>query len=155
MVFAFLAVLLISCSNNIDTAIEKEAIKKVIEKETNSYLLKDVTQRSETFVHNEGVTVLVAGKQNYGYAVGYDQILKSQKNTVEKNPTPSTDTFRNLNYKITVYEKTAWAVYDEMLYNSKGEFIEKVINTRFLEKVDGNWKIVFLGHVNTTSYEMN
>jgi hypothetical protein len=151
--FAFLIWLFNSCTNNINIAQEEEAIKAVIENETNSYLQKDIEQRSKSFLHDESVIVLVSGKRNYGYAVGFKQILKSQKMSVKNNPIASTNKFKNLNYKIKVYEKSAWAVYDEMLYSSSGEFIEKVINARFLEKINGDWKIVYLSHVNTTSYE--
>jgi len=44
-------------------------------------------------------------------------------------------------------------VYDEIVSNSEGELIRKNISVRFLEKVDGEWKIVYLSYVNTTSYE--
>ena len=152
-VFAFFILLFNSCTNNIDIEKEEEAIKAVIENETNSYLMKNSEQRSKLFLHDESVIVLVSGKKSYGYAVGYDQIIESHKINVENNPIPSTDKFKNSNYKIKVYEKSAWVVYDEMLYSSTGEFIEKVINVRFLEKVDREWKIVYLSHVNTTSYE--
>lgn len=152
-VFAIFVWLFNSCSNNINIAQEEEAIKAVIENETNSYLQKDIEQRSKSFLHDESVIVLVSGKRSYGYAVGYNQIMESQKKSVKNNPIASTNKFKNLNYKIKVYEKSAWAIYDEMLYSSTGEFIEKVINARFLEKIDGEWKIVYLSHVDTTSYE--
>lgn len=154
-VFAFFVLLFNSCTNNIDIEKEEAAIKAVIENETNSYLMKDLEQRSKSFLHNESVIVLVSGKGSYGYAVGYDHILESQKINIERNPNASTNKFENLNYKIKVYENSAWAVYDEMLHSSTGEFIEKVINVRFLEKIGGEWKIVYLSHVNTTSYEAN
>ncbi len=154
-VFALFVLLFNSCTNNIDIEKEEEAIKTVIENETNSYLMNNIEQRSKSFLQSESVIVLVSGKSSYGYAVGYEQIMESQKINIEKNSVASTDKFKNLNYKIKVYEKSAWAVYDEMLYSSTGEFIEKVINARFLEKMDGEWKIVYLSHVNTTSYETN
>jgi len=152
-VFSFFVLLFNSCTNNIDIETEEEAIKAVIENETNAYLMKDSEQRSKGFLHDESVIVLVSGKKSYGFAVGYEQIQESHKINVERNPIPSTNEFKNLNYKIKVYENSAWVVYDEMLYSGTGEFIEKVINVRFLEKVNGEWKIVYLSHVNTTSYE--
>ena len=143
-----------SCNNRVDTEKEKDAIIAVIENQTNAYFAKDFEQQSKTFLHDESLIVLVSSKERYGYAVGWNQISESMKSDIKKNSVPLTDTIKNTDYKIKVYEKSAWAVYDENVYNSEGEFIRKVINVRFLEKIDNEWKIAYLSDVNTTSYEV-
>ena len=57
------------------------------------------------------------------------------------------------NYKIKVYKESAWAAFEENVHNSEGEFLYHNFINQFLEKVDGEWKIVFFCYVNTTSYE--
>lgn len=143
-----------SCHNEVDIEKEKEAIIAVIENETKSYFDSNYEQQSISFLQDESLIVLVSGKKEYGYAVGWDQVSKNHKTNYEKNPLPDTDRFQNIDYKIKVYEKSAWAVYDEMVYSGEGEFIRKVINVRFLEKVDGAWRIAYLSHVDATSYEV-
>ncbi|MEN8192120.1 MAG: hypothetical protein ABFS12_04855 [Bacteroidota bacterium] len=141
-----------SC-NNIDVDSEKKAIISVIENETTSFFNRDFEQQAKTFLHDESLTVLVAKKNWYGYVEGWSQLSANNKKYFEESSNPLTDKFENKNYKIKVYGKSAWAIYDEYVYSSKGNFLKKVINVRFLEKVDGEWKIVYLSHVNTTSFE--
>jgi len=148
-------IIFVSCNNRIDTEKEKDAIIAVIENETNSHFAKDFEQQSKSFLQDESLIVLVSRKGGYGYAVGWNQISKSIKQNIEKNPNPIAEKFENTDYKIKVYDKSAWAVYAENVYNSEGEFIRKVINVRFLEKIDNEWKIVYLSDVNTTSYEID
>jgi len=149
--FALILLAVTSCQNKVEK--EEEAIIAVIENETKSYFAKNFEQQSKSFLQDESLIVLVAGKRSYGYAVGWDQIKKNYIINYQKHSKPLTDSIDNTDYKIKIYEKSAWAVYDENVFNSKGEFIRKVINVRFLEKVNDEWKIVFLSDVNTTSYE--
>lgn len=151
----FLIIIFVSCNNRIDTEKEKNAIITVIENETNSYFAKDFEQQSKSFLHDESLIVLVSRKGGFGYVVGWNQLSESIKTNIEKDSIPVTDKFKNSDYKIKVYAESAWAVYDENVYNSEGEFIRKVINVRFLEKVEDEWKIVYLSDVNTTSYEFD
>ncbi len=51
------------------------------------------------------------------------------------------------------FQRSAWAVYNGNWYNSEGESVRSNIDVRFLEKVDGEWKIAYLSLVNTTSYD--
>jgi hypothetical protein len=66
---------------------------------------------------------------------------------------PMTLKFLKTNYKIKVYKESAWAVFDESVQNSDGEITSKNVGVRILEKVNGEWKIVFLGGVGTSSYD--
>ncbi len=149
-----LSILFASCNKTIDTEKERDAIIAVIENETNSHFAKDFEQQSKSFLQNKSLIVLVSGKESYGYAVGWNKISKSIQTNIKQNPTPTGEKIKNTDYKIKIYEKSAWAVYDENVYDSKEKFIRKVINVRFLEKIDTEWKIVYLSDVNTTSYEV-
>lgn len=149
-----LAILFItSCEEKIDIEKEKEAIKAVIENETNSYYNRDWDKQSESFLQDETLFGLVSSKNGYNFAVGWDEISQIYKQNHENYPDPSTDKHQFTNYIIKVYKVSAWAVYDEIVHNSEGEFVMRYINVRFLEKVDGEWKIVYMSNVNTTTYE--
>ena len=46
--------------------------------------------------------------------------------------------------------------FENVGYHSAGRFTEltgQAVDVRFLEKVNGEWKIVYLSHVNFASYE--
>ncbi len=142
-----------SCEKKIDIEKEKEAIKAAIENETKLHLARDFAQHSKSFLRDESFVMLYAGKEDYKYYDGWENTSTVYKEYYEDSPSPSTDKYQFINYKIKVYEESAWAVYDEIQHNSEGEFLGKNTSVRILEKVDGEWKIVYLSFVITTSYE--
>jgi len=149
-----------SCREEIDIEKEKEAIKAVIEEETNSYIENDYDRFAETYVRDKTFIRLNASKDEYNYIegwgynyiVGWEEISLAFRENSKGNPDPRLYRYENSNYKIKVYPQSAWAVYDEIWYDKDGELTEYNIDVRFLENVDGAWKIVYLSTVNTTSY---
>jgi hypothetical protein len=57
-------------TKKIDIVKEKEAIKVVIENETNSFLVRDFVQQSKSFLQDESLIMLGAGKLSYFFGVG-------------------------------------------------------------------------------------
>lgn len=151
--FALILLAGTSCQEKIDIEKEKEAIKIVLEEETNAALDSDFDRLAATYVQDETNVRLSASKSDYLYVVGWEELGSGFKEYFENNPEPGTGKFENTNYKIKVYKESAWAIYDQVMYNSEGEVTWENIGVRFLEKVDGEWKIVYLSFVNTTSYE--
>ena len=137
----------------IKTDVDKQAIISVIENQTKAHLSKDYEAESNTFVQDNSTIVLISRQNWYGYLVGWNNLSESIKTNISIDPKPSTVTFKNTDYKIKIYDGSAWAVYDENYFNAKGEPTKKVINVRFLEKNNGVWKIVYLSDVDVTSYE--
>lgn len=134
---------------------EEEAIKAVIENETNAYFAKNYDQRIKSFLQDENLMILVASKKRYIHDVGWDDISQGMKEDSEEDPVPK-EKCQFTNYNIKVYKECAWAIFDEIVLNIEtNEFLRKVINVRFLEKVNGKWKIVYLSDVDVTSYEEN
>ena len=142
----------IYCQEKIDIEAEKEAIKAIIEEQTNAFIDRDFDRLAATHVKDETFIRLRASKSSYGYDVGWEDRSSILEELFKNNPVV-TNKFKNTNYKIKVYSESAWAVYDENWYDSEGESLGMNINVRFLEKTDGEWKIVYLSQVTTTSYE--
>lgn len=142
-----------SCEEKIDIEKEKEAIIAAIENETNSHLARDIDQHSKSFLQDESLVMQFAGKEDYEAYNGWENISSLYKEYYEDSPSPSTDKYQFTNYNIKVYKESAWAVYDETSHNSEGEFLGKNTSVRILEKVDGEWKIVYLSFVISTSYD--
>ena len=151
--FALILLAGTSCQEKIDIEKEKEAIIAVIEEETNAFLARDFDRFAATYVQDETNIRLSASKSGYLYRVGWEEIGSGFKQYFENNPEPGTSKYVKTNYKIKVYKESAWAINDESVYNSEGELLRKSKGVRFLEKVNGEWKIVYLSFVNTTSYE--
>ncbi|MFC2114924.1 nuclear transport factor 2 family protein [Bacteroidota bacterium] len=152
---------IISCQKKIDIEKEKAAIKAVIEEETNAYIDRDYDRFAATYLQDKSFIRLDARKADYDYILGwgYDYIVgwEEMGSVFTGGFDDNSDTlhykFVNTNYKIKVYPESAWAVYDETWYDLEEEFVRLNISVRFLEKVNGEWKIVYLSGVNTTSYD--
>ena len=142
-----------SCQEKIDIEKEKEAIIAVIETETDAFLSKDFERLAATYVQDETNIRLSANKSGYNFYVGWEELGSLFKEYIENNPDPSKDTYEKTNYKIKVYMKSAWVINDETVYDSDGEIRMMMIEVRFLEKVNGEWRIVYLSVVDTISYD--
>ena len=150
--FALILLAGTSCQEKIDIEKEKEAIKAVIEEETDAYYDSDFDRLAATYVKDETNIRLGASKSGYIYGVGWEEIGSLLKELIESQGPIELKEVKT-NYKIKVYKESAWAVFDNELYNSEGELTGKSIHVEFLEKVNGEWKIVYLSMVNTSSYE--
>jgi len=157
IIVSFFAICLIAgCTppkEEIDVAKEEEAIKALILKSTQAYFDRDLEILTATQVTDESFIKLQAYKGGYECNVGWDKRIASLKEVFKNNPDPTAGKLINDNYKIKVYPKSAWAVYDENHYDNEGNLSNKSIQARFLEKVDEEWKIVYLSSVGVTSYE--
>jgi len=142
-----------SCQEKIDIEKEKEAIIAVIEEETDGYLARDFDRLAATWVQDETVIRLGAGKSGYGYYAGWEEMSSLYEEGFDGASEPDGSKEVKTNYKIKVYPESAWAVFDNETYNGEGELTNKSIHVEFLEKVDGEWKIVYLSIVSTSSYE--
>lgn len=142
-----------SCQKKIDMEKEKDAIKAVIAEETNAFLASDYDRIAATCVKDETFIRLQADKNGCDYIIGWKDCGSYYKNIFMKNTDLSQYKFENTNYKIKIYPKSAWAAYEENWYKIEGEFVGKTINVRFLEKVNGEWKIVYLSPISASSYE--
>jgi hypothetical protein len=141
------------CQGTVDVAKEEEAIKALILKSTQAYFDRDLEILAATQVTDESYIKLQAYKNGYNYNVGWEERIASLKELIKNNPNPAAVKLKNTNYKIKVYPKSAWAVYDQNIYDSEGNFSNMSINVRFLEKVNEEWKIIYLSSVGVTSYE--
>lgn len=145
-VYSMLALLLITgCTPTgdvIDLEKEKEAIKAVLEAETNAFFARDLDQQLECFVQDESTTAIAAGDD--GLYSGWEAISKGYKGIYERVPDPIVSKVEYKNYKIKVYGNSAWAVYDEYYIFENDSAANGQRAIRFLEKVDDEWKIVLL-----------
>jgi hypothetical protein len=145
-----------SCIEKTDIEEEKKAIIDVIEEETAAFVARDFDRLAATYIQDETNIRLTASKSRYIYHVGWEKLSSRFKNYFENNPEPEQWRQGRKKYRIKVYKECAWVVFENVGFHSKGSMSEltgKAVDVRFLEKVDGEWKIVYLSHVNIASYE--
>lgn len=140
------------CQEHIDTEKEKEAIIAVINAETQAYFDKDFDAYAGVWKHDASLIDIRAFKNNFGVTFGWDLQGSGMKATFENDPEPAKNVEVKKNFRIKVYDDCAWAVFDQDTYNAEGEIVGSALGTNFLEKEDGQWKIIYLTRLNISSY---
>jgi len=150
---AFILLAGISCQETVDIEKEKEAIKTVIKEETAAFCARDFDRMAATYVQDETNTRMGASKSGYAYYSGWEEIGSGFKEFFENNPDTCAGKYEKSNFVIKVYNKSAWSINDETVYDSEGQVTWTNKSLKILEKVDGEWKIVHMSIINTSSYE--
>lgn len=154
---SLLCTLVLLCSacqstvSKVDFAKEKAAIQAVIAKETESYYKQDFAAWKSTYLDSPAF-------RKYGYWEGFDEKIafnngfasleKEKKAQFDADATlwkGSTEERANENFRIA--QDMAWYTFEQYSYE-KGtrKLLGKSLETRILEKVDGEWKIAYLGY---------
>ena len=132
---------------------EMEAIKKVISESTSDFQARDFNKIATTYVQDESVVKTAAAKGGFAVNYGWDKVAENYKNSFKNNPDPVSGKFEKVNFKIKVYKESAWAVHDEIWHGTDGSKFKSVI-THFLEKHDGQWKVVYMANIRASSWDV-
>lgn len=143
----------ISCKKPIDIEKEKAAIIAVIEEETEAFFDSDINRLSATHVQDDTNIRLTATKSGYTCTIGWENVKAFFLEYFENEAEPGDFYEVKTNYKIKVYTESAWAVFDNDYYNGEGELLSKSIHTEFLEKVNGEWKLVLYNSIYTSTWD--
>lgn len=131
---------------------EKEAIKAVILEETQSFFDRDFERYAATYKHDESIVDLRAYNASYSHVVGWEQNSTGTKEYLKNNPELVKNPEVKKNFDIHVYPNSAWAIFETEIYDQEGVLADEDIGVNFLEKIDGEWKIVYLSRVGVSSY---
>ena len=156
IVFLAICCLLTHCTQpnptlqTVDFEKEKTAIKAVIAKETESYYKEDFEAWKSTYLQSPAF-------RKFGYWEGYtekvisisgfDSLATEKKKQFDANETiwqGSTEERKNENFRIA--NDMAWYTFEQNSFEKDSrKFLGKSLETRILEKVNGEWKIAYLG----------
>ncbi len=145
-----------SCSQHmpvtdaVDFEKEKSAIQAVIAKETESYYKQDFEVWKSTYLQTPDF-------RKFGYwegypekvvaNIGFESLSAEKKMQFDADETlwqGSTEDRTNENFRIS--RDMAWYTFEQNSYESDTrKFLGKSLETRILEKIDGEWKIAYLG----------
>lgn len=146
-----------ACQQSFDIEKEKEAIIKVINAETEAYLDRDFEAMFETHLQDSLNMRLTAGADNYVFLEGWEDVSKHMtgNQTEDDLRTDLHIKVEKSNYRMKVYPDAAFVVCDQKwVSNYDGDSTEiNSIQVRFLEKIDGEWKISFVSFIGTSGYD--
>lgn len=159
VIIAMSVLVLSACQSPIDVEAEKAAIIKAINDETQAYLDYDIDKVISYFVHDSLNFRLSAGADNSTFMEGWDEIeAYYREELAEGEGELAQDMHVKVSkdhYRIKLYDNSAYVICTETwAYTTEEKALE--INSRqvrFMEKVDGEWKIAFLSFIGTSGYE--
>ena len=127
---------------------EEAAIRAVCEKETQSFNNRDADGMLSSHANKPYSLMLVAESGNVHYSTAKSELEneKSIKELVKMMGPPNGETFQNTGYVIHINGTSAFVYYDQEVTTKDG------VKTNFhevrnLEKMDGKWKIIYVGAV--------
>lgn len=144
------------CNNKVDYEKERAAIIDVINKETQSYIDRDFDAMFSTHVHDSLNMRLTAGADNYVFAEGWEDVSKhmSGEQTEDDLGPDLHIKVEKSNYRMKIYPNSAFVVCDQKWTSAYEDDTTQInsIQVRFLEKIEGEWKISFVSFVGTSGY---
>ncbi len=153
-----LVILMASCRGATDKEAEKQAIIDVINAETQAYMDFDFDKVVSYYIQDSLNFRLTSGADDHVFLQGWDEVEAFFRDElIEEDPDTSGDTRIHVakdNYRIKVYERSAYVLCDETWTYTTGEDVIEINSrqVRFMEKVNGEWKIAFLSFIGTSGY---
>ena len=143
-----LTLLLFSFTTLFAQQTEENAIRQVIEGETDAWLERNYDKWAEHWAHTPYAYFSVTMNEYIEFADGWDEISSHMKQSMEQNPPVEGEMNvdrSDWHYKVT--DNLAWTRFNQSTNN--GVTLKE---QRVLEKMDGQWKIINMTTVNPSSY---
>jgi len=154
---ALFIVLTTGCEQPIDEAKEKAAIIDVINKETDTYLARDFEGMYSTHVQDTLNMRLTAGADSYVFLEGWEDVSKHMAGDETEDELGSEIhiSVEKSKFRIKLYPNSAFVVCDQKWTSQFGSDVTEInsIQVRFLEKIEGEWKISFVSFIGTSGYD--
>jgi hypothetical protein len=143
------------CEQPIDYEKEREAIIAVIKEETDAYLARDYERLSATHMHDSLNMRLTAGADNWEFIQGWEDVGKFlMSDMTEDDLSADHITVEKSNYRMKIYPGSAFVFFDQNWISKFGDVVVELnsIQVRFLEKIEGEWKISCVSFIGTSGY---
>ncbi len=144
------------CEKAIDYEKEKAAIIAVMEKETLTYIERDFEGMFSTHVQDSLNMRLTAGADNYVFAEGWEDVSRHMTGDQTEDDLGADIhiTVEKSNYRMKIYPQSAFVVCDQKWTSQYEDDMTEMcsIQVRFLEKVEGQWKISFVSFIGIDGY---
>jgi len=135
-----------SCQR-VDSEKETAAIMEVLKEEAAATVAGDFERYKATHIQDDLETRVEMGIYSYNIYKGWDEIAKVMSDYLHENPLTNTVN-RKENVRINVNGNSAWLICDNIWETDVPEkqIVINNLQTVFLEKVKGEWKISFASY---------
>ncbi len=135
---------------------DEEAIKQVIINETNNWFNRDYENWEKNWVHAKYTFSMFSGYGDsalYREKLGWDSVKADAKHYFDKYKEPFDIDVSWSDWNFRIFNDCAWANYIQTNIIEENPYRNREV--RFLEKNNGEWKIVYLASVNLFTYNFN
>ena len=144
------------CEKPLDIEKEKAAIIAVMEKETQTYIDRDFEGMYSTHIQDSTNIRLTAGADNYVFAEGWENVSRFMASD-ETEDDLGADIHINVertDFKFKICPESAFVICNQKWISTYGEDVFEIesIQVRYLEKIEGEWKISFVSFIGTSGY---
>lgn len=147
LIVCFLFSASIFFAQNTDDFSKKErAVIKVIEQETEGWWQRDYDKWSNTWARKDYILWSGTTQESHLQYDSWEELSAFVKESFAAYPNPDLGDITRKDWQIRIYKNAAWVRFVQDAYSVTTE-------TRMLEKVNGEWKLVYLGWINKSSYE--
>ena len=137
--YSFFALLLINASVFAQNSVDESAIKTVVEQESVAFHQRKA-DKALSYWANVPYASHYYSEKGMGYVRGYPAISKGMKNVLSRFPDADKNVYKNHDYQIRVNGTSAWATFiTDAVDGSKKR---QTYDARYLEKINGVWKLV-------------
>ncbi len=150
LIISVFSLVILGCQQPMDPDKEKEAIITLIEEETQSYYDKDFDQWGSFYAQTDDNIWMMASQAWHEYRDGWKTQADAMKSAFDTEKEINREVKKPIEVKI--YDKSAYIVFENELFDENEESLEKVRVTYFLEKMDDKWKIVYSNRIYGSSY---
>ena len=146
-----------ACEPSLDYEKERAAIIEVMKKETQTYIDRDFEAMYSTHLQDSTNIRLTAGADNYVFAEGWEDVSRHMTGD-ETEDDLGIDlhiSVEKTKYRMKICPTSAFVVCDQKWTSQFDDDVTEIksIQVRFLEKIDGEWKISFVSFIGTSGYE--
>jgi hypothetical protein len=140
-----------SDSHEIDYEAEKKAIMDVIEAESEAFWKKDFDAYAAHWAHEDYIRTMGWWEAGGVTVVeGWEERARRTKQHMAQSPEENATAtqVRRENVNLRIYEDVAWLTFDQYGEDTGDTLMDMPglsRETRIFEKLDGEWKIVYLG----------
>jgi len=141
-------------SQNQNSSSDEETIKSVVMNETKSFAAVNSEGMMDNWAHEKYVFNMFSSPNFYSETLSWDSVDAGIKTFFKDNSTSLYSDLTWSDWNIHAFENCAWVSYIQTsIYKDDIEKPYESREVRFLEKINGSWKIVCKATANKTAFK--
>lgn len=141
-----LSVSFLSAQQDNNFSKKEQAVMQIIQQETAGWWERDYNKWADAWAHKDYILWSGTTQESHEQYDSWQTLSAYVKESFEAYPDPDSGDITRTDWQFRIYKNAAWVRFLQDAYTITTE-------TRMLEKVNGEWKLIYVGWINKSSYE--